>query len=154
MLEIFLRDRDIDYEMFAYDNGMFQYITKEKNDQNNTLYFGLDRGTIILNGAVLDNNEATLEQVDYIKEIINSLTTTVDTYKKDYKPVYIKYTSGSTVEDIIMNKNIIEIPDRRKFREWIYINAYDFLEKFVCEYEKQSHSQGFKRKILNFFNRH
>lgn len=154
MIEIFLRDRDIDYEMLVYDNGLFNYIIKEKNDQNNALYFGLERGTIILNGIVLNNMEVTLEQVNYIKEILNSLTTIVDAYKKNYKPVYIRYTSGSSVEDIIMNKNVIEIPDIRKFREWIYINAYDFLEKFVCEYEKQSHLQGLKRKILNFFTRY
>ena len=154
MIEIFLRDRDIDYEMIVYDNGIFHYITKEKNDQNNALYFGLDRGTIILNGLVLNITDVTLDQVNYIKEVLNSLTTIVDSYKKDYKHVYARHTFGSTVESIVMNKTVIEIPDRRKFREWTYINAYDFLEKFVCGHEKQTHSQGLKRKVLNFFNRH
>ena len=153
MLEIFLRDRDIDYEMFVFDNEKFIYTTKEKNNQNNALYFGLDRGTIILDGIVLNNSEITLDQVDYIKDILNSFSTIVGKYRKTYKSTYIRYTTGEDAVDLFMNKKVIEIPNRKQFREWVYINAYNYLEKFVYEFEKQKHSK-IKNKILNFFNRH
>ena len=152
MLEIFLKDRGIDYEMFVFDNEKFIYTTKEKNKQNNTLYFGLANGTIILDGIVLNSNQTTLDQVDYIKEVLNSFTAIVDTYRKNYKPAYIKYTSGEDAVNLFMNEKVIEIPNYRQFSKWVYINAYDYLERFVCEFEKQKNSK-IKNKILNFFNR-
>ena len=154
MVEIFLKDRDIDYEMFVYSNGDINYTIKEKNDENDALYCDLRRGTIILDGTVLNNNEVTTEQIDYIKEIINALKSTVISYKKDYKPVYVRYSSGSTIKDITKNESIIEIPNRRKFRQWTYINAYNYLENFVAEYEKQKNLCSFKRRILDFLRRH
>ncbi len=33
MLEIFLKDRGIDYEMFVFDNEKFIYTTKEKTSK-------------------------------------------------------------------------------------------------------------------------
>ena len=154
MLEIFSRDRDIDYEIFAYYNEKFYYTTKEKNKQNNALYSGLDSGTLILDGVVLNNTEATLEQVEYIKDILNSFSAIIDTYRKNYNPAYVKYTFGLTMGDIFMNKNVFEVPNRKQFHEWTYLNAYDYLEKFVYEFERQNHSKSLKKKKLNFFNRH
>ena len=81
MLEIFLRDRDIDYDMFVYHNEKFHYITKEKNKKNNALYCGLSTGTIILDGVVLNNTLTNLEQINYIKEILNSFADIVDAYR-------------------------------------------------------------------------
>lgn len=43
----FLRDRDIDYEILVYNNGIIKYTTR-KNIWNCTLYYGLNRGTIII----------------------------------------------------------------------------------------------------------
>ncbi len=153
MLEIFLRDRDIDYDMFVYHNEKFHYITKEKNKKNNALYCGLSTGTIILDGVVLNNTLTNLEQINYIKEILNSFADIVDAYRKKYEPAYVKYTFGESIGDIIINGRIIEVPNRYQFHEWIYINAYDYLEKFVCEFERQKYPKSLKRKKLNFFNR-
>ena len=43
--------------------------------------------------------------------------------------------------------------NNKQFREWTYINAYNYLEKFVCEFEKQNTPQSLKKKKLNLFNR-
>lgn len=150
-MEIFLRDRDIDYEMFVYDRGIIKYTTKEKTTENNNLYYGLNRGTIILNGKVLNNNEATSDEIQYIKDIIAFLSEEVISYKKDYEPVFVKYTTGNNASDMIMNSNVIEIPDRRKFREWSYIQAFDYLNSFVDEYEKSKNSDGLASKTIKLF---
>ena len=118
MLEIFLRDRDIDYDMFVYHNEKFHYITKEKNKKNNALYCGLSTGTIILDGVVLNNTLTNLEQINYIKEILNSFADIVDAYRKKYEPAYVKYTFDESIGDIIINGRIIEVPNRYQFHEY------------------------------------
>lgn len=153
MIEIFLRDRDIDYEMFVYENGIFKYVTKEKNAENKALYCGLNRGTIILDGVIIDKSDVTLDQREYIKGILNGLSSEVASYKKDYKPVYARYTSGKNISNMIMNSNVIEIPNREKFHEWIYINAYNYLDAFVSECEKKEKTYSIRKKFLSFLNK-
>ena len=38
-----------------------------------------------------------------------------------YESIYVKYAFGSTIEDIVMNRNVIEVANRKQFHEWIYI---------------------------------
>lgn len=117
MIEIFSRDRGTDYELFTYQNGMFEYTTKGKNPKNRKLYHGLNRGTIILDGVVLKSEEITEEQIEYLKDVLSMLSSEVASYKREYKPVYYRYTRGANVSEMIANANVIEIPDMRKFKE-------------------------------------
>lgn len=150
MIEIFTRDRGIDYEMVAYQDGIFRYITKEKNARNNKLYREMNEGTIILDGMILNHEAISLEQIEHIKGILDEHRNEIESYKKDYKPVYVRYTSGSDILDMVKNQNVIEIPNSEQINEWVCIRTYDYLEQFIKKCNIQEDFGGFK-KVKNLF---
>lgn len=140
MLEIFLRDREIDFEFFVFTNNEFKYTTKKISDVDNQtkeLYHSLNNGTIILDGIPITIDNISKEQFEYIYNFIELYKEEYKKIKENYKPRFI-YTFG----------NDIEIPDRRHFKEWAYIKGFEYLQNFLNEYEKQN-NKGTKAKRNN-----
>ena len=54
----------------------------------------------------------------------------------------MKYTS----ENSISNTNVIEVPDPKHFKEWIYIKGYEYLQNFLDEYQRQNNKGSKIRK--------
>ena len=157
MLEIFLRDREIDFEFFVFANNEIKYTTKNNydvDDQAKALYRTLSNGTIILDGMPISINNVTEEQIEYIRNVIATFKEKIQTYKKNYIPYFIKYTFGNDVIEIIANTTTIEIPDPKHFKEWAHIKCFEYLQHFLDEYEKQN-SKGIKvkKKITSFFTK-
>ena len=147
MLEVFSRDRGSDYVTFVFTDDAIQY---RRQPYQKRMYKGLEEGTIILDGKPLNVNEITDEQVEYIRDTLNLFKDRVNMYKETYKPVYVRYTSGNNISDIINNKAIVEVPDFKHFNEWAHITGFNHLQDFMNEYEKKN-SKGFKAKIKSIF---
>lgn len=155
MLEIFSRDRKIDFEFFVFSNNDIKYKTKDYNDVDNqtkALYHSLNNGTIILDGVPITIDNISKEQIEHINNTFELYKEKYKEFKNNYKPRFIKHTSGNDIVDIITNTEIIEVPDPKHFKEWTYIKGFEYLQNFLDEYEKQN-SKEFKsrKKLINFF---
>ncbi len=155
MLEIFSRDRDIDFEFFIFTDDEIKYETKnysEVSSYEKDLYRSLKKGTIIINGTPINIESISKKQIIYIKNIIDLFKEKVEIYKNNYTPVFINCDSGNDITDIIINNSNIEIPNRKQFKEWVHIKGFSYLEHFYNEYEKQNITTfKVKRKVRNFF---
>ena len=143
MLEVFSRDRGTDFEFFVFGKDSIKYRTRDYhnlNDDMKQFYKGLDDGTLLINNIPVDVENVTEEQMEYIKNVMVLFQDKVDEYRKSYKPVFINHTSGSSLFDIIKNKNRIEVPDPKKMKEWTHIKGFEYLESFVSNYEKNNKS--------------
>ncbi len=155
MLEIFSRDREIDFEFFVFTNNEIKYTTKNYYDidnQTKKLYRSLTNGTIILDGIPINIDNVTEEQINYIKSVADAFKEKVETYKKNYKPRYIRYTSGNDIVHIIANTKTMEIPFPGNFKEWAHIKGFAYLQHFLEEYKKQN-SKGIKVRKFCFFKK-
>lgn len=155
MLEVFSRDRELDFEFFVFTSGEIKYRTRDCYEMSKELkdwYHSLEPGTIILDGAPISIDNVTDEQLEYIKDVADSFADKILDYKENYKPLYMRHTSGNSIGDIISNKSIIEVPDPKHFKEWVHIKGFDFIQNFLDEYERQN-SKGNKTRsrFINFF---
>ena len=157
MLEVFSRDRGTDFEFFEFTCDEIKYKTKDVYDidsQTKTIYRNLGNGTIILDGMPIVIDNVSEEQIEYINNIVELYKEKYKILKKDYKPRFVRYTSGNDVVDIFTNTTAIEVPDPRHFKEWAYIKGFEYLQHFLDEYEKQN-SKGIKvrKKLFSFFKK-
>ncbi len=155
MLEVFSRDRELDFEFFVFTNGEIKYKTRDCYEMSKELkdwYRNLEPGTIILNGTPISIDNVTDEQLEYIKDVADSFADKVLDYKKNYKPLYMRHNSGNSVSEIITNKGIIEVPDPKHFKEWVHIKGFDFIQNFLDEYErKNSKVNKTRKRFFDFF---
>ena len=157
MLEVYLKDRGFDFEFFVFSNNEIEYTVKKYSDvdaQTKELYRSLNTGTIILNDIPISIDNISKEQIEYINNIVELYKEKYKIFKENYKPCFIRYTSGNDVVDMIANTKTVEIPDRIHFKEWAYIKGFEYLQNFLDEHEKQN-SKGImvRKKIFNFFRK-
>ena len=157
MLEIFSRDRGTDFEFFEFTDDDIKYKTKDVYDidpQTKAIYRSLSNGTIILDGMPITIDNISEEQIEYMNIIVELYKEKYKKIKENYKPRFMRYTSGNDVVDIITNTTTIEVPDPRHFKEWAYIKGFEYLQIFLNEYKKQN-NKGIKvrKKLISFFRK-
>jgi hypothetical protein len=139
---------------WPFSNNEIEYTVKKYSDvdaQTKELYRSLNTGTIILNDIPISIDNICEEQIEYINNIVELYKEKYKIFKENYKPCFIRYTSGNDVVDMIANTKTVEIPDRIHFKEWAYIKGFEYLQHFLDEHEKQN-SKGIKvrKKYLIF----
>ncbi len=157
MLEVYLKDRKFDFEFFEFSNNGIQYTVKNYDDvdaQTKKLYRSLNNGTIILDGIPITIDNVSEEQIEYMNNIVQLYIEKYKMFKDNYKPRFIKYTSGNDIVNVLANTKTIEIPDPRHFKEWAYIKGFEYLKHFLDEYEKQN-SKGikFRKRLASFLKK-
>ncbi len=150
IIRIFLGDSNIDYALSVYDGSTIHYTMVPKNAKNKTLYSKLEKGMVILNGQVLDQQDITKEELEYLKSILANFNDIVKSYKEIYKRNYLQSQKGTNREEASINAKMIEVPDQEKMKQWVYMNFYDYLENFVSQYEEKIDFSKVKTRILRF----
>lgn len=155
MLEIFSRDRDFDFEFFEISDSDIKYKLKKYGTiDNNTkeLYKTLEYGTVVIDGVPVTVDNVSKEQLECINTASELFKDKYKEYKSSYTPYYFRYTSGSSMAEVIANKNIIEVPDPKHFKEWAFIKGYEGIQNFIDEYQKQNNKYyNVKSKIKSLF---
>ena len=155
MLEVFVKNRGVDFEFFVFTDDEINYKTKNDyniDSQTKALYHSLNNGTIILDGVPITVENVSKEQIECISNIIKLYKEKYRIFKENYKPIFAKYSFESRMVDIVTRTTSIEVPDPKKFKEWTYIKVFENLQYFLNEYEKQNCKEiKVRKKLISFF---
>ena len=144
MIEFFLSDRGrgcYDFEFFVFDSDSIMYITKKYDSltpRMKKFYKSLENGTLLIDNMPINVENATDQQIEYIKNVMLSFKEKVEEYRKYYKPGFIAYSRGNTLSDIKTNNNKIELPNPRMMKEWAHIKGFEYLENFIYTIENNN----------------